>query len=409
MISKETLKEVIIQQRNFLENLDPGTPREEGAGIKINDSFALLITGIRRCGKSTFLNQLLKKQRKGYYLNLEDPRLEGFELSDFNKTETIMKELYGEKGIYFFDEIQNIKGWERFIRYLIDKKEKVVITGSNASLLSRELGTKLTGRHLQLEMFPFSFSEFLNLKKETPSILSFEEYFNKGGFPEYLKKEEPPILHELLSDVVMRDIALRLGIKNTNILNKIAIYLISNVGKEFSYNSIKKMFDIKSVQSVIDYVSYFENAYLIFTIPLFSYSYKKQQVNPKKAYSIDNGFSYNNSASFSKDKGKMLENAVFLCLRRKFKEIYYFQNKNECDFVIKEKEKIKKAIQVCFNLNEENKEREINGLIDALDKFSLKEGLILTYDQEDEFMAEGKKIIVKPAWKWMLNLNKDLQ
>ncbi|MBU4242286.1 MAG: ATP-binding protein [Nanoarchaeota archaeon] len=401
MIQREVIKEVIIRQRDFLEKIELGVPREKENQIKIQESFALLITGIRRCGKSTLLNQLLRKQKKGYYLNLEDPRLEGFELSDFNKIEAIMEELYGENGIYFFDEIQNIEGWEKFIRYLIDKKEKVVITGSNASLLSRELGTKLTGRHLQVEMFPFSFKEFLNMKKERLSIDSFEQYFNKGGFPEYLKKEEPPILHELLSDVVMRDIAIRFGIKNTEMLNKIAIYLISNVGKEFSYNAIKNMFKIKSVQSVIDYVSYFENAYLLFTVPLFSYSYKKQQVNPKKAYSIDNGFSYNNSASFSKDKGKMLENIVFLGLRRKFKNIFYFHEENECDFVIKENEKITKVIQVCFDLNEENKNREINGLLAALKEFNLKEGLILTYNQEDEFLIETKRIIIKPVWKWL--------
>ncbi|MBU2589477.1 MAG: ATP-binding protein [Nanoarchaeota archaeon] len=401
MIQREVIKEVIIRQRDFLEKIELGVPREKENQIKIQESFALLITGIRRCGKSTLLNQLLRKQKKGYYLNLEDPRLEGFELSDFNKIEAIMEELYGENGIYFFDEIQNIEGWEKFIRYLIDKKEKVVITGSNASLLSRELGTKLTGRHLQVEMFPFSFKEFLNMKKERLSIDSFEQYFNKGGFPEYLKKEEPPILHELLSDVVMRDITIRFGIKNTDMLNKIAIYLISNVGKEFSYNAIKNMFKIKSVQSVIDYVSYFENAYLLFTVPLFSYSYKKQQVNPKKAYSIDNGFSYNNSASFSKDKGKMLENIVFLGLRRKFKNIFYFHEENECDFVIKENEKITKVIQVCFDLNEENKNREINGLLAALKEFNLKEGLILTYNQEDEFLIETKRIIIKPVWKWL--------
>src|SRR3989338_1439210 len=381
MLTKEVLKEVIISQREILHFLDEGTVRDKESEIKIEDSFALIITGVRRCGKSTFLNQILKKQKKGYYLNLEDPRLEGFELSDFNKIEIIMNELYGERGIYFFDEIQNIEKWEKFIRYLIDKKERIIITGSNASLLSRELGTKLTGRHLQIELFPFSFREFLDMQKGNPSVKSFEEYLNKGGFPEYLKKENPTILHELLSDVVMKDIAVRFGIKNTSILNKIAIYLISNVGKEFSYNSIKKMFEIKSVQSVIDYISYFENAYLIFNVPRFSYSYKQQQVNLKKVYSIDNGFSYANSASFSKDKGKMLENIVFLGLRRKFKDIFFFKEKNECDFIVKQKEKI----------------------IKALGKFNLNKGLILTHKQEDEFKIKNKKIKVLPVWKWLID------
>ncbi len=400
MIQLSILREVILSQRESVEKLSPGIERERK--IKITDSFASVITGVRRCGKSTFLNQLLKKETNFYYLNLEDPRLNGFELSDFNKMEDLMKELFGERGIYFLDEIQNIEKWEKFVRYLIDKKEKVVLTGSNASLLSMELGTKLTGRNIQTEMFPFSFREFSVLRKEKPSEKTFSEYLQRGGFPEFLLKENPQILNSLLSDIVMKDIALRFGIKNTAILNKIALYLISNVGKEFSYNSIKKMFEIKSVQSVIDYISYFENAYLVFTIPRFSYSYKKQQVNPKKVYSIDQGFSSANSVSFSSDKGRMLENLVFLELRRKFKDIFYFQNGKECDFIIKEKDKITMAVQVCLNLNEETKERELSGLLEAMKEFNLKEGLILTLSQQDEFLIDNKKIILQPTWKWLI-------
>ena len=402
MIFKDVLKEIVLSQRELLKRLDLGVLRENK--VEILDSFALLITGIRRCGKSTFLYQMLNKQKKGYYLNLEDPRLDGFDLSDFTKIDEIMKELYGKGCIYFFDEIQCVDKWEKFVRYLIDKKEKIVITGSNASLLSLELGTKLTGRHLSIEMFPFSFSEYLFMRKEKASLESFSNYVIKGGFPEYLKKENSLILNELFSDILLKDIAVRFGIKNINILNKIAIHLINNVGKEFSYNSLKNVFDVKSVQSVIDYINYFENSYLIFTVPSFSYSYKQQQVRPKKVYSIDTGFSANNSVSFSKDYGRMLENVVFLNLRRKNKEIYFFKEKNECDFVIKEKNQIKQCVQVCFVLNEENKIREVNGLLEALKIFKLKEGLILTNDQMDEINIEDKKILVKPVWKWLLEI-----
>jgi predicted AAA+ superfamily ATPase len=402
MITKDTIIEVIKLQRESLDKAEIGTPREEQKELIILDSFALIITGVRRCGKSTLLHQLIKKQKKAYYLNLEDPRLEGFELSDFNKIEAIMEAIYGKGGVYFFDEIQSIPQWEKYIRYLVDKKEKVVLTGSNAALLSKELGTRLTGRHLDYELFPFSFKEFLKIKQFEPSLESFKEYLFEGGFPEFLKKDTPTILHDLLSDIIMKDIAIRFNIKNTEILRKIAVFLITNVGKEFSYNSIKKMFDIKSVQSVIDYVCFFENAYLLFSVPRFSYSFKQQQVNPKKAYSIDNGFSNNNSASFSKDNGKMLENLVFLALRRNHKDIFYFQEKKECDFVIKEKEKITQAIQVCFDLNEETKDREIYGLLEALKEFKLDKGLILTYKQEDEFKVEDKIIKVIPVWKWLL-------
>ena len=400
MISKQIIELVMRSQREFLDKIDLGTPREKE--IKIEESFAIVITGIRRCGKSTLLNQVLRRHKKGYYLNLEDPRLDGFELADFNKAEEVMREVYGDGGVFFFDEIQNVSKWEKFIRYLVDKKERVVITGSNAALLSRELGTKLTGRHLQTEIFPFSYKEFLVMKKKSPAINTCDDYLLEGGFPEYLKKGDAGILHELLYDILAKDIAVRFGIKNTTILNKTLLYLLSNIGKEFSYNSIKKMFAVKSVQSIIDYIAYFENAYLIFTIPRFSYSYKQQQVNPKKVYSIDNGFSYANSTSFSKDKGRMLENLAFLALRRKFKEIFYFKETNECDFIVKQRDKITDAIQVCFELNEENKEREINGLLESLKKFDLNEGEILTHNQKEEFVIDGKKIRVKPMWEWLM-------
>lgn len=402
MITKENLIKVIKDQREWLEKLERGIIRNKFNEIKLKESFSVVISGIRRCGKSTLLHQILKNQRKFYYLNLEDTRLEGFNVTDFNLAEEIFQELYGSGGVYFFDEIQNIEKWEKFIRYLVDRKNKVMITGSNASLLSRELGTRLTGRHINYELFPFSYSEFLVFKNQKSNEESYAEYLKKGGFPEFLREDDITLLHELLKDVLMRDIVNRFGIKNTVVLRKLAIYLMTNVGKEFSANSLKKMLEVKSVQTILDYISYLEDSYLVFTIPKFSYSYKKQQVNPKKVYSIDNGLSYANSVSFSKDRGKMLENSVFLHLRRKYKEIFYFQENKECDFVVKEKEKIIQAIQVCYKFDDENQEREVNGLLEALNKFNLKEGLILTYNQEDKIEIEGKKIIIKPVWKWLL-------
>ena len=397
---KERLEKVIVAQRQELVLDEKMVLREDLSLIKPVPSFVKVVSGIRRCGKSTLLRQLLKKEKRFYYLNLEDVRLEEFELSDFVKADEIFSGLYGAHGVYFFDEIQVVSKWEKFVRFLVDKKRKVVLTGSNASLLSRELGTLLTGRHLNYELFPFTFREFLEYFTLKPSIDSFEEYFRLGGFPEYLEKKQNYVLQELLKDVVIRDVAVRFGIRNSGLLKRLAIYLISNVGKEFSFNSLKEMFSVASVQSIIDYVSFFEDAYLIFTIPKFSYSYKERQVNPKKVYSIDNGLSAANSVSFSKDIGRMLENQVFLNLRRKHKEMFYFKEKKECDFVVKEREKITQAIQVCYELNEDNKEREINGLMEALIKFKLKQGLILTYNQEDTIENQNKKILIKPAWKW---------
>jgi predicted AAA+ superfamily ATPase len=402
MLSENDLLEIIASQKEWIFHIDKGVAREELHNIVITPQFAVIVQGVRRCGKSTLLSQLLVKQKKWYYLNLEDPRLEGFTVNDFTRVEKIFKEKYGTGGVYFFDEIQNIDKWENYVRNLIDRKGKVVITGSNASSLSKELGTKLTGRHISVHLFPFSYNEFLQLRRLSPSSSSFEKFLLQGGFPGYLKVGNPIILNELLNDIIMRDIVNRFGIRNSSLLKKMAVYLISQVGKEFSFNSLKKMFQIKSVQTVIDYISYFEDSYILFTVPKFSYSYKQQQVAAKKIYSIDNGLSHVNSVSFSKDKGRMLENIVYLHLRRKFSEIFYFREKKECDFVVKEKGKIIRAVQVCYDLNEENKEREINGLLEVMEKFKLNEGLILTFNQKDEFKFSDKKILVKPVWEWLL-------
>lgn len=348
------------------------------------------------------MHQLSKKIESFNYLNFEDTRPAGFGLSDFEKLDEIYKEEFGECNFYIFDEIQNIPGWEIFVRSRLDKKKKFVITGSNASLLSKELGTRLTGRHINIELFPFSFKETMAFKKQKESIDEFERYLKEGGFPEYLKYKDQEILRELFTDVIQRDIVARHKIRESKTLNEMALYLLTNVGKEFSFNALKNTFALGSVNTVSSFISYLEDSYIIFTVPKFNYSLKKQIINPKKIYSIDNGLCVANSVSFSEDKGRMLENLAYLVLRRKNKEIFYFKSENnhECDFLVKESTKIKMAIQVCYELNDDNKERELSGLMEALNQFNLKEGIIFTFNQEDELMQNGKKIIVLPLWKW---------
>ena len=402
MILKETLRHIIKTQKEELFLQEKTIEREKIKEIKIDIDLAVILSGVRRCGKSTLLKQLIKKTRNFYYFNFEDPRANSFELTDFNKLNEVFQEEFGRSEYYFFDEVQNVAGWEIFVRSMLDKNKHFIITGSNASLLSKELGTKLTGRHIRFELMPFSFNEFLTLKNKRSSIESFEEYLTNGGFPQYLKIKRIEILQELFNDIIARDISVRHKIRNEKALNQLALYLLTNIGKEFSHNSLKKIFGI-SVNTIISFISYFEDAYILFTIPRFDYSYKKQLVNPKKIYAIDNGFVNANSSSFSGDKGKMLENAVFLSLRRKYKNIFYFQEKKECDFLVKENNKIVKAIQVCYQISEDNQEREFSGLIEALDKFNLKEGLILTYNQEDIINIKGKSINIIPLWKWLLS------
>ena len=402
MILRETLGKIVESQRADLSAMEIGTQREILKIVDVGLPYATIISGIRRCGKSTLLKQLIQKMPSFYYFNFEDPRIAGFELVDFQKLNEVFEELYGPAQHYFFDEIQNIPKWELFVRAMLEKKKKFIITGSNSSMLSKELGSRLTGRHIRQELFPFSFKEMLAFRGKKASITAFEEYFQQGGFPEYLKYKKNELLRELLNDIIARDIVVRHKLRNEKIIKEIAVFLLTNTGKEFSYNSLAKLFNLGSVNSAILYASYFEDSYLLFTVPKFDYSMKKQLVNPKKIYSIDNGLSKVNSASFSADKGRMLENTVFVHLKQKYHDIFYFKEKNECDFLVKEKEKITKAIQVCFELSEDNKDREIQGILEALKKFKLKQGIILTYNQEDTIKTQNKKILIKPAWKWLL-------
>ncbi|MBN2066994.1 MAG: ATP-binding protein [Candidatus Diapherotrites archaeon] len=398
---KEELRQIVLQQSEQLSSFNYGTERASLKETDILPGIALIVSGPRRSGKSTFLQQLRKRIPNSHYFNFDEPKTAGFEVEDFERLEEVFSEEFGKSDYYFFDEIQNVNKWELYIRKLSDAKKKVVITGSNASLLSRELGTRLTGRHLRQNIFPFSFEEFLALEKKTPSASTFGEYLEKGGFPEYLTLKKTSLLQEMLNNVLARDIVVRHELRESETIKEMTVYLLSNVGKEFSYNSLKKTFELGSVNTAIAFVSYLEDSYLIFTVKRFDYSLKKRIVAPKKVYSIDNGLASANTASFSKDKGRMLENAVFLHLRRKNEQVFYFKEKGECDFVFKEKEKIAGAIQACYSLTQDNLKREVSGLVEALKKFKLKKGLIITYNQEDRLEEEGKEMIVKPAWKWM--------
>ena len=400
MLLKETIKEAVNIQKLELEKSNLGIIRNLLKQIDIKSKQIIIISGIRRCGKSTLLKQITSSLKNYNYFNFEDQRVFGFELHDFNKLEEVYNEKVKNK-IYFFDEIQNVNNWERFIRTQKDKGYKFFLAGSNASLLSRELGTKLTGRHLTYELFPFSYDEFLKLKKYKAGIKSFEKYFYLGGFPEYIKTQNIQILQQVFEDILMRDIIVRYGLRNSRTIKELAVYLISNASKEYSYNKLKNIFGLGSASSAISYISYFEDSYLMFSVPRFSYSLKQQVKNPKKIYVIDVGFARANSLSFSKDEGRILENVVFLQLRRNYKNIFYFREKYECDFVIKERNTITSAYQVCYRITEENKDREINGILEVLNYFNLKKGIILTFDRKDEFTIRGKKILIIPTWEWM--------
>jgi uncharacterized protein len=398
MILQSEIEASVLEQKQLLLKVDVGLSRGVLPEMKLLPDHVTIITGIRRCGKSTLMHQLMEGLDGEFaYFNFEDPRVFGFDVDDFVKLENV----FGDQQYYFFDEIQNIENWELFIRKLHDQGKTVCITGSNASLLSKELGTRLTGRHVQKELFPFDYSEFctfLDLDKNNDSV---DRYLKLGGFPSYLKTDQLVILQQLFRDILYRDIIVRYGVRNAKIIEGIALYLISNVGKEFSLTGIRKTFDVGSTNSVSDYVAWFEDSYLLFTLPRFSWSLKSVAINPKKVYTIDTGFAQANSLSFSDDKGRLFENAVYLKLRREGKELYYFREKGECDFVVKEQNRITALIQACYELHPDNLQRELNGLKEAMDFFGIDHGTIVTRNQTDEFLLDGKKISVVKADRWL--------
>lgn len=399
MIEEEILQKIVVSQRNDLKEKDVGVKREVLKEISLHGSHIIILSGIRRSGKSTLLRQLMKELENFYFFDFEDQQAFNFDLMDFEKLHSLFEKNFGKSENYFFDEIQNVNGWERFVRKLHDKGKKVVITGSNASLLSKELGTKLTGRHFRYEVFPFTYQEMLILFHKKTCKESFIDYIHSGGFPEFLKDQRQQLLQELFNDTITRDIVIRYGLRDTKVITSLATYLMTNTGKEFSYNKLKKLFGLGSVNTVIAYISYLEDCYLLFTVPRFDYSYKKQLINPKKVYGIDSGLGKAISASYSEDLGRILENLVFLHLRRKYKEIFYYKGQAECDFVIKERGQITQAIQVCYSLSSTNLDRELGGLKEAMKKFHLKEGLLITLDGKDKF----ENIAVVPVWKWMID------
>jgi hypothetical protein len=400
MILKQVISEVIEHQSGVLESKSLGIQRYDLETIKLYDSFVLVISGVRRCGKSTLLKQVIKSKFKhSLFLNFEDPRLSGFELSDFAKIDELVNDQPPE--VMAFDEIQNVPDWEKYIRTKQDEGQQVIVTGSNASLLSKEFGTRLTGRYISRELFPFSFPEYLQFTEKEANAESLNGYLDDGGFPEYLKTRDEEVLFHLMDDIIYRDVAVRYGLRQHQTLRQLAIYLISNSGKYYSQNNLKNLFGIGSVRSVSDYVAWLEDSYLIFSMPKFSFSLKKQIYNPKKVYCVDTALAGVNSLSMSKDYGRKLENLIYLHLRKARQTIYYYSEKNECDFIVVQKGQPIEAIQVCYQLTTDNLKRELKGLEEAMAELNLENGLIITHNQEDVFEVNGKVVKAIPAWKYL--------
>ncbi|MFH1195293.1 MAG: ATP-binding protein [bacterium] len=412
-MDKNTLKLLIVDQLNSFKRRKDYIRREIPDFVFATKKI-VVISGVRRCCKSTLLMQISESYRNYYYLNFDDERLLAFTAADFNDLLELFFELFGTDGVFLFDEMQNINGWEKFVSRLFGDGYKIFVTGSNAKLLSSELSTALTGRHLTFQLYPFSLKEYLQFQdferkeyyttKERSQLKKhFNLYLEFGGFPEVVKSRNKLELSQIYQDVLMKDLIVRFKIKESRAFREMGLYLLSNISSLISLNNIQKLLGIKSVTSVKNYFSFLEEAFLMFSVPKFDYSLKKQIVNNKKIYTIDTGLYETVSFKFSPNKGRILENIVFIELKRRNKEIFYFKERSECDFLIRCGNKIDEAIQVTDSIaNPDTRNREVRGLIDAAEKYKIKKNTILTYDEADEFQINRININVEPIWNWLL-------
>lgn len=387
------------------------------------------LIGARRIGKTSYFFQVIGEleasvgRERILYINFEDERILPLDVKDLNSILEAYYELYPEnvdRELYlFFDEVQNVPGWEIFVRRLYDRGDlKIFLTGSSSKMLSKELATSLRGRTLTFYLHPLNFREYLTFKgielvrdfeysKQRFELKKlFEEYLYEGGFPEVVL-EAPELRKKILQDyfemMIYRDLVERFSVRNTGLLKALTKYLVTNIGTLFSvtsyYKAIKQEQEV-SKGTLLEYLSHLEDISLVYFLPLFSYSLKAQAINPKKVYCLDNGLRNSISFTFSKDEGRLAENLVFLELMRREKEVYYWKNGGEVDFVIKEENNSLIAINVTYS--DSLAEREIS----ALKKFSkedeisprIKELILLTKDTE----KTENGITYIPLWKWML-------
>jgi predicted AAA+ superfamily ATPase len=379
-------------------------PLKDWLLFTINDSLAFLLS--KSSGKATSF---------AFSLNLKN-----------GSVSPILSNIYGlsilpnKKGDLILYSDTNFTE-PRLSVYDINKKIKFVLTGSSSKLLSKEISTVLRGRALNKEIFPLSFKEIVlwkglkyNLKtiaysKDKIEIKKlFNNFIQDGGYPAvtYQKVNREEVLQSYYESMIFKDIVERYKIEDVKKIKMLANLLLESTSKDISYsklaNKLKSIGMNTSKNTIIEFLSYFEDAYLFFQNIKYEYSQGKQLGSIKKVYFIDNGMLNSVSFKFSKDTGKLLENLIFLELRRRNKKIFYNRDNYECDFIIQEKEKVVRAIQVTENLNSENEKREVEGILEAVNKFKLKEGFIITLDEERDIEIKGKKICVLPVWKWLL-------
>ena len=395
MIDEETLQIVAAKQAEIESRRDTGLPRPLSVNESTLDSHALVLTGVRRCGKSTLMSQRIRRNAADwFYLKFDSPQLVDMELGDSDALDRVIARS-GARNLYF-DEMHELDGWELYVLQKLDEGFRVCVTGSNASLLKGERATKLTGRHISRELFPFSFKEYCEYLGKPNDWTEIDGYLKSGGFPRFLATRDESILFELFDDIMYRDVVAKHGIREMGAVQRLAAYLIENPGCRFSATRMLKSLNVSVASTVINWCDWFEDAYLFFFVPKYSDSVRAQLVNPRKVYSVDTGLVNVASRRIVFNDALCFENMVFLALRRKYRDIFYFDDGGECDFVCMEHHLPRVAVQACVKLTKEDSGREKEGLAAAMRRFSFNEGFIVTKSQREDIKVDEGVIHVVP-------------
>lgn len=424
MVSKSLLKEIILSNEEFILKHVGKIVEREGIHFPEDLNKVVVFFGVRRSGKTFILFNLFKKYKdRALYIDFEDERLQEFEMKDFETLKEAFFELkphlLGKEPIFLFDEIQNVKGWERFCRRAVEMEGiRIFVSGSSSKMMPLEINTELRGRAWSIKVMPFSFKEFLHVKgidikdkryfyTSEKAIVKkyFWEYMNWGGFPEVSLStsefDKRKILKEYMGAMFFRDLVERYKIRNISLLDILGNKLFSSFSSKFSLNSFYNQYKDKipfSKDLLFKYYKYFLQSMLVFEVRKFTESSYKRMRNPAKIYLVDTGLAKRVS---SFDLGRLLENIVFLEFEREGCEFFYFEGKGECDFLLKCDNKLN-PVQVCFELTDKNREREINGILEVARLINAKEGKIITFDKEEEIAIGNVSIKIVPAWKWRL-------
>lgn len=413
--------QIVADQKEELNLIDPNElcGRKEESLFDIDSHLAQIVIGVRRSGKTTICHKVLKEKDIPYaYVNFDDERLYKLQSNDLNSLLEAIYMVYGDFQCLFLDEIQNIEEWFLFVNRLLRQKIHLVITGSNAKLLSSELSTHLTGRYNQIELFPFSFTEYCQFRKINTKDIStkgmafkkaaFEEYFRKGGFPELFEvKNKRGYIQGLFDSIIRKDIQQRFKVRYIEALRMLANHLIDNFGQEIVYSDLAERFGFGSSHTAENYVSYLKQTYLLLGIHKFSFK-SKERIRNEKGYVIDTAFiSERNDAINGQNLGWKLENIVYVELLRRnkplFYDIFYYREQYEIDFVVCEGNNVRELIQVSVDISSSKTyNREISALCKAAGDLKCENLVLITMNENRIVEVDYHTIKIISAIDWLL-------